>query len=120
MQQKGAHLYETCPSGNFFDWKAQAIGARSQSAKTYLERHWKEFADCTKEQLIKHGLAALRETLSTRAEDKEPLQLTPENCAVGIVGADCKFHILSGEDLQRYVRHQTQFLVPKTTDSDLF
>eukprot|EP01122_Echinamoeba_exundans_P014150 TRINITY_DN6350_c0_g1_i1.p2 TRINITY_DN6350_c0_g1~~TRINITY_DN6350_c0_g1_i1.p2 ORF type:complete len:252 (+),score=62.60 TRINITY_DN6350_c0_g1_i1:65-820(+) len=101
--QKGAHLYETCPSGNFFDWKAQSIGARSQSAKTYLERHWKEFADCTKDQLIKHGLAALRETLSTRAEDKEPLQLTPENCAVGIVGVDCKFTILSGDDLQKYI-----------------
>jgi len=36
--QTGAHLYETCPSGNYYDYKAQSIGARSQSAKTYLEK----------------------------------------------------------------------------------
>jgi hypothetical protein len=27
---KGPHLYNTCPSGNFYEYKAHAIGARSQ------------------------------------------------------------------------------------------
>lgn len=66
--------------------------------------------------MIKHGLAALRETLSTRAEDKEPLQLTAENCAIGIVGVDCKFTILSGDELQKYVRFLT--LLPCTLSLD--
>ncbi len=32
------HIYETCPSGNYFEYKAMGIGGRSQSAKTYF---WK-------------------------------------------------------------------------------
>jgi 20S proteasome subunit alpha 6 len=27
---KGPHLYNTCPSGNYYEYKAHAIGARSQ------------------------------------------------------------------------------------------
>jgi 20S proteasome subunit alpha 6 len=45
-QKKGVHLYETCPSGNYFEYKAHAIGARSQSARTYLEKHYESFANC--------------------------------------------------------------------------
>lgn len=26
----GSHLYNTCPSGNYYEYKAMAIGARSQ------------------------------------------------------------------------------------------
>lgn len=41
--ESGPHLYECSPSGNFFDYTAMSIGARSQSAKTYLEKYYKEF-----------------------------------------------------------------------------
>lgn len=57
-----------------------SIGARSQSAKTYLEAHYEEFPDCSLDELIKHGLHALRETLQ---QDKE---LTIHNTSIGIVG----------------------------------
>ena len=40
-----ANLYQTCPSGNFYAYKAMAIGGRSQSARTYLENHYETFAD---------------------------------------------------------------------------
>jgi len=43
----GPHLYQTMPSGNFLEYKAMAIGARAQSARTYLEKHFEEFAECT-------------------------------------------------------------------------
>ncbi len=49
-------------------------------ARTYLERNLEAFADCGKEELVKHGLRALKESL---AQDKE---LTVENCSVGVVG----------------------------------
>jgi 20S proteasome alpha/beta subunit len=42
----GPHLYETCPSGNFYDYKAQALGSRCQSAKTYLEKKFATFDNC--------------------------------------------------------------------------
>ncbi|KAL7992160.1 hypothetical protein Chor_016416, partial [Crotalus horridus] len=59
----GPHIFQTCPSANYFDCKAMSIGARSQSARTYLERHMTEFADSNLNELVKHGLRALRETL---------------------------------------------------------
>lgn len=59
---------------------ACAIGARSQMARTYLERHLEKFNDCGREELIQHGLRALKESLS---QDKE---LTVDNTTVGIVG----------------------------------
>jgi len=45
LQQLGSHLFETCPSGNFYAYKAQAVGARSQSAKTYLEKNVDKFPE---------------------------------------------------------------------------
>lgn len=41
---------------------AQAIGARAQSGKTYLEKHFKEFDDLGVDDLIKHALKALSGT----------------------------------------------------------
>lgn len=41
----GPHLFQTCPSGNYYEWKAMALGARSQSAKTFLEKHYESFAE---------------------------------------------------------------------------
>ena len=40
-----------------------AIGARSQAARTYLEKFLDQLGDCDMEELIKHGLRALRDTL---------------------------------------------------------
>ncbi|KAL6063502.1 Proteasome subunit alpha 1 [Balamuthia mandrillaris] len=96
--QTGAHLYETCPSGNYFDYKAMAIGARSQSAKTYLEKKFEQFEDASLEELIKHGLNALSETLGS-----SEVGLTGQNTSVGIVGVDTPFHVLAGTDLQPYL-----------------
>ena len=45
-----------------------AIGARSQSARTYLEKHLNEFPDCSVEDLVRHGLRALRDTLPNEVE----------------------------------------------------
>ncbi|KAI5297762.1 hypothetical protein KEM55_004272 [Ascosphaera atra] len=61
---------------------ACAIGARSQMARTYLERHLDEFTEASKEDLIIHGLRALKESLS---QDKE---LTIDNTALSVVGKD--------------------------------
>lgn len=80
VDETGPHLFEFQPSGLTQEMIACAIGARSQMARTYLEKHLDEFADSTREQLISHGLKALKETLS---QDKE---LTVDNTSVGVVG----------------------------------
>ncbi|CAK0810065.1 unnamed protein product [Prorocentrum cordatum] len=44
-KEGGPHLFETCPSGNYFEYFAMAIGGRSTSAKTYLEKNFESFPD---------------------------------------------------------------------------
>ncbi|XP_076045220.1 proteasome subunit alpha type-1-like [Oratosquilla oratoria] len=86
--EDGPHIYQTCPSANYYDCKAMAIGARSQSARTYLERHLEEFSAASREELIRHALRALRDTLPNDVE------LTNKNCSISVVG--------SGEELNIY------------------
>jgi 20S proteasome subunit alpha 6 len=97
--QTGSHLFETCPSGNYFDYKAMAIGARSQSAKTYLEKHFEKFEEASLEQLIVHGLKALRETIGSQDE----VGLTSDNTSVAIVGLDQPFQMIEGSKLKPYL-----------------
>lgn len=40
-----------------------AMGSRSQSARTYLERNLEAFKESSLEELLKHGMRALRDTL---------------------------------------------------------
>ena len=54
QDQSGPHLYEFAPSGNSYEYYAMSIGARSQSAKTYLEKHYESFADSTSRSMYFH------------------------------------------------------------------
>lgn len=94
---QGPHIYEVVPSANYFSVKAMSIGSRSQSARTYLEKHLEKFSQCTKEELIKHGLEALKGTLPN--EDL----LTSSNISIGVVGKGENFHILDDKENQAYV-----------------
>ena len=60
IDEAGTHIFETCPSGNYYEYKAMAIGDRCQSAKTYLEKNFETFDNASLEDLIKHGIEALR------------------------------------------------------------
>lgn len=80
VDETGPHLFEFVPSGMTQEMLACAIGGRSQMARTYLERHLEEFEGASREELIKHGLRALKESMS---QDKE---LTIENTSVGVIG----------------------------------
>ncbi|KAF5388326.1 hypothetical protein D9615_000117 [Tricholomella constricta] len=139
QDQTGPHLYEFSPSGNSYEYYAMSIGARSQSAKTYLEKHYESFEDgadnflsastqqlltehspmhaflirdlpppsASLEDLIRHGLHALRETLQ---QDKE---LTINNTSIGLVGPASahetgvppsgSFRILEGDSIQPFL-----------------
>ncbi|WFC97419.1 proteasome endopeptidase complex [Malassezia yamatoensis] len=68
VDDTGPHLYEFSPTGNCYEYHAMSLGARNQSAKTYLERHLEEFTDVDLDELVVHGLRALRETLPQNKE----------------------------------------------------
>lgn len=91
------HLYQTCPSGNLYEFYASAIGARSQSARTYLEKHYESFASCTTDQLIVHALQALVGCVSGDDE------LTVDNGSIAIVGKDQSFTLIEGDALKPYI-----------------
>ncbi|KAI8914292.1 nucleophile aminohydrolase [Gorgonomyces haynaldii] len=90
-------LYECAPDGNAYAYRAIAIGSRSQSAKTGLEKNVDQFENATVEQLVVFGLRALRDTLQ---QDK---QLTLDNCAIAIVGEDTPFKIYEGQEVVRFL-----------------
>ncbi|GFR50702.1 hypothetical protein Agub_g12959, partial [Astrephomene gubernaculifera] len=92
----GAHLYNTCPSGNYYEYKAMAIGARSQAAKTYLEKHFESFPSASLDELVRHGLRALSASLSEG-------ELTSANCSVAVVGRQLPFTLLEDEGVAPYV-----------------
>jgi len=98
FDQTGAHLYETSPSGNYYDYKSIAIGARSQSAKTYLEKNFTQFENASLDELIKHGLFALRETIQSSADG-----LNSKNCAICVVGDNHNVQIIEDSKLQPYL-----------------
>lgn len=96
--ETGAHLYEFQPSGSVLEYFGTAIGARSQAARTYLERNLEEIRACTEiEQLIVHGLNALRDTLS------QDMELTLKNTSVSVVGKDLAFVVYDDEEVQPWL-----------------
>lgn len=94
VDKAGPHLWEFQPSGMVLEYKGAAIGARSQSARTYLERNFAEFENVDKDELIQHGLKALRDSL---AQDKE---LTSANTSIAVVGVGEDFRLYDGDNVQ--------------------
>jgi len=95
--KSGPHLYQTCPSGNVYEYYATAIGARSQSGRTYLEKIHEGLGDMSRDDLIMHAVMALAGCVSGDGE------LTTENGSVSIVGKDESFTVIEGDELKPYL-----------------
>ena len=114
VDEAGPHLFEFQPSGMTHEMVACAIGARSQMARTYLERNLEEFPECSREKLIEHALKALKETLS---QDRE---LTIDNTTVGIVGVASEatggkldtFKLYDGQDVTSFLESANEATRP--------
>ena len=96
LDESGTHLYYNCPSGNYFEVQAFAIGSHSEAAKTYLESKFENFMDSSREDLIKEALIATRETLQGK-------NLKSSICTVAVVGVEEPFHILDDETVQQLI-----------------
>lgn len=96
LDETGAHLYYNCPSGSYFEYQSIAIGSRSQAAKTYLERRFEGFEKYAREELIKDGLFAIKETLQGE-------KLTSSICTVAIVGVGEPFHIIDQKTIEQVI-----------------
>jgi 20S proteasome subunit alpha 6 len=97
VDRTGTHLFQTDPTGNFFEYYAMAMGARSQSAKTYLERNFSALRTCSRDELVGHAVRALHGCLEAEKE------LDTANTAIAVVGKGEKFRILEGEEVAPFL-----------------
>ncbi|KAB5571708.1 hypothetical protein PHYPO_G00228140 [Pangasianodon hypophthalmus] len=72
----GPHIFQTCPSANYFD--------------------------CNLNELVQHGLCALRETLPAE-QDLTTKDLTTKNVSIGIVGKEMEFTIYDDDDVAPFL-----------------
>merc|ERR1711974_311077 len=70
----------------------------SQTAKTYLEKHFECFPECSLDEMVQHGLRALNGC--TEAEK----ELTAESVTVAYVGKDTKFTVVDGVKVAPYLQ----------------
>eukprot|EP00474_Spongospora_subterranea_P008680 CRZ09138.1 hypothetical protein [Spongospora subterranea] len=92
VDKSGAHLFETSPCGIHYEYVAQALGARSQSAKTYLEKHFETFDNASDEELIEFAIKSLRGPSPTG-------EITVDNIEIAIVSTSRPFTIIGEEEL---------------------
>jgi len=95
--ENGPHIVQTCPSAHTYDCYAMSIGARSQSARTYLEKNLKQFAESDLQELVKHALLALRDTLPGE------VTLSSKNTSVAVVGKNTPFAIYEDDAVQPFL-----------------
>lgn len=116
-KDQGANIFEICPSARYISCKAMSIGSRSQSAKTYLEKHITAIMSSEKDQLIEHGIRALKDTLPSE------VTLNEKNISIAIVGRDIDFTVLDEAEnkpyLERVVGHQVGDVPPPAPPTGL-
>lgn len=98
FDKNGPHIYQVEASSMSHECDAMAIGARSQSARTYLEKNVSTFPDCDRQQLIKHSLLALRECLPNDVE------LSTKNVSLAIVGKNMPFTTYDDEEVDVFLQ----------------
>ena len=76
--------------GNYFEYYAMAIGSRSQTSRTYLEKEFENFIHCSLDDLIKHALKALSSSLAGDVE------LDSKNASICVIGENHNFELIEG------------------------
>jgi len=65
------HLYQTDPSGTYFEWTANAIGRSAKTVREYLEKHYTEDLITSDDETIKLALKALLEVVQSGSKNME-------------------------------------------------
>ena len=86
------------PAGECYEFKSFAIGAKSQSAKTYIEKNVESFANLGVDELILHGLKAIK---SGYKDEKE--EMSGKNIEVYALDRQEALRLVSPEVVQTYI-----------------
>ena len=91
-------IFELNPSGDCFEFKSFAIGAKSQSAKTYIEKNVESFSNLGVDELIMHGLRAIK---SGYKDEKE--EMSGKNIEVYALDREEEMRIVSSKVVGTYI-----------------
>ena len=108
----GPQLMQTVPSGDFYSFKATAMGSRSQSARTYLEKHFNKFEGCSLDDLVTHALKALANCTG------EDVKLNIQNTTIAVVGKDTPFTMYTEESARQYLDNLVLSAEDRVADND--
>ena len=87
------HLFQIDPSGAYYEWKATAVGKNAASAKTFLEKRYKDSMEM--EDAIHTALLTLKDGFEGTMNDL--------NIEVGIIEVGGDFHLLSKGEINDYL-----------------
>lgn len=93
----GFQLYHSDPSGNYGGWKAQAIGANNQAAKSILKADYAE--DISVEDALKLSVKVLSKTMDTTTPSADKMEFTVVRRAEG--SGKVVHHSLSEEETEK-------------------
>ncbi|MBI2078653.1 MAG: archaeal proteasome endopeptidase complex subunit alpha [Euryarchaeota archaeon] len=93
VDDSGAHLIETDPSGALMEYKASSVGSGRNQAMEFFEEKYKD--SLGQDEAINLGLSALY-----KATDGK---LNADAIEIGVVSAKERFHKLSPEDVKKVV-----------------
>lgn len=94
------HLYQTEPSGTFYEWKASAIGRNSKPVREYLEKHYSEDNVDSEEKTLKLAVKALSEVVQSGAQNVEIAVMTRDKQKPGGVA----YRFLPVEEIEKVLK----------------
>lgn len=106
------YIFETRPNGSYFEYVADAFGARSHASKTYLEKNLHLFENSTLDELILHALKALRASLTSENE------LTVNNTSLAVIGKDKTWTEIRDHELEDYLKEVNKTAIPQADENE--
>ena len=97
-------IYELTPTGDSIEYSAYAIGAKSQSSKTYLEKHIATLSGCNTTNLILNALNAIKAGYRDETEE-----MSEKNIEISLLNRENGFHSLKKEDVRKYLDQLPHF-----------
>ncbi|KAF7269867.1 proteasome alpha4 subunit [Rhynchophorus ferrugineus] len=87
------HLYQTEPSGIYYEWKANATGRSAKTVREFLEKYYTPEEVSTEQGTIKLAIRALLEVV----------QSGQKNLEIAVMRHGAPMEMLDGDTIEKYV-----------------
>lgn len=87
------HLYQTEPSGIYYEWKGNATGRSAKTVREFLEKYYNDEEVSTEDGAVKLAIKALLEVA----------QSGQKNLEIAVMERDKPLKMLDAETIEKYV-----------------